>query len=87
GSPLERYDPHEHRQELEGHLQALADQKRGLVVLVDESRPAVRPDVAERIPAILLFERSEDGETCFLIDEFRLGRLLNDILPPTGVST
>jgi len=82
GSPLKRYEPAEHRGKLWGNLRALAKQKRGLVVLVDESRPAVRPDVAERIPAILLFERSEDGETCFLIDEFELGRLLNDILPP-----
>lgn len=82
GSPLKRYDPDQHRGKLWGNLRALAKQKRGLVVLVDESRPAVRPDVAERIPAILLFERSEGVETCFLIDEFELGRLLNDILPP-----
>jgi hypothetical protein len=78
------YDPKENQKELWGNLRALERQKRQLVVLVDEARPVVSPSVAGEIPSILLFERCSDGESCFQLDEFELGRLLNDILHTPG---
>jgi len=83
-SSLECYNPDEHREELWGNLRALADERRSLVVLVDEDHHCVRRDVIEAIPSVLLFERCTDGDRCFVIDEFRLARLLNDTLHPEG---